>query len=236
MTIKNSKLAHQDTLGGGSQLLFYVGSNKMMTLQDDPTVKGILHGTWESESTITTSDRRLKTNIQPIDRTLRELQNTRMESASAPSPTDGDGASAPTATVSGSSRWLLEHLRPVSYKKSNEPMGPRRYGFIAQDLEQVIPDVVHVDNGEQRMRSVRYQDFIAILTAVAQEQQRALAEQHHLLLDQQRARGELFMRMTHLERLVQESKVREVEANMKVSRLEALLAQVSSRLDGCCIV
>ncbi|KAF4728123.1 hypothetical protein FOZ62_021104, partial [Perkinsus olseni] len=56
-----------------------------------------------------------------------------------------------------------------------------RFGFIAQDLEHILPEVVHTHSSEPesseddlsagQLKSVLYQDLIAVLTVALQEQQ-----------------------------------------------------------------
>merc|ERR1719337_343845 len=54
----------------GEDVVFFVGGNKALTLESDG---GILHGTWNAQNTISTSDRRLKREIKPLQRTLRGI-------------------------------------------------------------------------------------------------------------------------------------------------------------------
>eukprot|EP00445_Apocalathium_hangoei_P063519 CAMPEP_0204113546 /NCGR_PEP_ID=MMETSP0361-20130328/3722_1 /ASSEMBLY_ACC=CAM_ASM_000343 /TAXON_ID=268821 /ORGANISM="Scrippsiella Hangoei, Strain SHTV-5" /LENGTH=371 /DNA_ID=CAMNT_0051063927 /DNA_START=64 /DNA_END=1179 /DNA_ORIENTATION=+ len=71
--------------------------------------------------------------------------------------------------------WLLRELRPVSFTFKGE--GPEakfsRYGFVAQELEKVLPDMVRTvqPRGEKH---VAYQDMIAVLTLASQVQQERL--------------------------------------------------------------
>jgi hypothetical protein len=44
----------------------------------------------------------------------------------------------------------------------------RRYGFIAQELERVLPDIVFALDNDTK--AVAYQDLIAVLTLAIQEQ------------------------------------------------------------------
>merc|ERR1719223_2584848 len=78
---------------------------------------GVLHGSWDVETSLVTSDRRLKTNIMPLQRTLRDVIVPRGEKK-APSSSAGSAA----GTTAGGKRaegdgalWLLRQLRPVSY-------------------------------------------------------------------------------------------------------------------------
>jgi hypothetical protein len=141
---------------------------------------GSLHGTWTSEDTIGTSDKRLKKDISPLE--------LRLISSEKP------GEESPL--------WVLRQMRPVSFQFKDNAQGkkPTRFGFVADELEQVIPDVVRrvqdTDHSKQEMlggdshfKGVAYQDLIALLTSVAKSQQLAseqLAERV-LQLEQQNA-------------------------------------------------
>ena len=107
---------------------------------------GFLHGLWESSVAISTSDRRLKRKITPL---LRDY--------------------AANATLN-----LLDKLRPVAYEMIDDESGRKRYGFIAQELEDALPSLV-VDSDEagdgEGTKAVLYQDIIAILTVAMQLQQ-----------------------------------------------------------------
>ena len=78
------------------------------------------------------------------------------------------------APVSGALN-TISALKPVTYKWSDPSMNiatratanPKEIGFIAQDLEQVIPDIVAIDKDNQKL--VNYQALIPILTAAIQE-------------------------------------------------------------------
>ena len=79
------------------------------------------------------------------------------------------------APVSGALKTVLA-LKPVTYQWIDQSMrnrgvratsNPKEIGFIAQDLEKVIPDVVAI--GEDDKRLVNYQAIIPILTGAIQE-------------------------------------------------------------------
>lgn len=113
---------------------------------------GILHGTWESQSEISTSDRTLKENIQNLDETLQE---------------DGRPAN------------VLRELRPVSfkYKGTSKESERTRFVFIAQEVSESLPEIARtlprgtgydeLGAGEERQGLV-YQDLLAVLTAMLQ--------------------------------------------------------------------
>merc|ERR1711988_739159 len=58
---------------------------------------------------------------------------------------------------------LIRFLRPVAfrYKRASESKHSR-FGFIAQELQAVLPDLVHEDS-RNGMKSVRYNDLVAVL-------------------------------------------------------------------------
>ncbi|KAF4736637.1 hypothetical protein FOZ63_019371, partial [Perkinsus olseni] len=118
---------------------------------------------------LTTSDRRLKRDITPLSVALE--------------PTDEE--SAPDSE--GPASQLLRELRPVAFKLESEVQAEaerRRFGFIAQDLERLLPEVVHRSEGQDTL-SVLYQDLIAILTGAVQEQQSRIRELEERLTDLQ---------------------------------------------------
>eukprot|EP00415_Alexandrium_ostenfeldii_P000646 UN0646 len=77
-------------------------------------------------------------------------------------------SSRPAGTEKASTvGWVLRQLRPVSFKFKHGPESKQsRYGFVAQELQQVLPSVVR-GQGEKHL-TVVYQDLIALLTLAAQ--------------------------------------------------------------------
>lgn len=112
---------------------------------------GTLHGAWNVDHTISTSDRRLKENITPILETLKQSFNS---SGSDPEPL----------------HWVLRQLRPVSYNfKTGADAKHIRFGFLADEMEKVLPQVVRqlpetAPSGI--MKGIVYTDLIAVLTAI----------------------------------------------------------------------
>jgi len=135
---------------------------------------GKLHGSWQSDGVISTSDRRLKTEIKPLQRTLLSIVNQPKESPSpSPSPRSDKGED-PAAM------WVLRQLRPVSYSFKKGPESKyMRFGFIADELETVIPQVVRMTGSSEYadQKAVAYQDLIALLAAAAQGQQQVIEKQ-----------------------------------------------------------
>jgi len=148
---------------GASELRIHAGGNKRMSITG---TGGSLHGTWTSESIISASDRRLKRRIEPLGQALTSSRvDTQPGSAQAP------GAQTSRARTVN---WVLRELRPVSYKFKEGPDAKySRYGFVAQELERVMPDVVRTHKEENH---VVYQDLVAFLTLASQVQQDRLEE------------------------------------------------------------
>jgi hypothetical protein len=67
-------------------------------------------------------------------------------------------------------------LRPVTYDWKDISMGQgTQLGFIAQEVQQVVPEVVHTDS--KGMESIDYIKLVPILTKAIQEQQAQIAQQ-----------------------------------------------------------
>merc|ERR1712054_323158 len=72
-------------------------------------------------------------------------------------------ASDPASTEGAVVASVLRQIRPVSFKyKTQSEAKYSRYGFIAQELEAVLPSVI-TTNGETGMKAVNYNDMIAVL-------------------------------------------------------------------------
>jgi prefoldin subunit 5 len=154
----------------------YVGSGKSITFESDG---GILHGSWTTEAALVTSDRRLKKEIIPLQRTLREVI-TGKEPPVSPGTTSAAATPSAVNAPGGNdgALWLLRQLRPVSYSfKKGAESKYMRFGFIADELESVVPQVVRSVGNQQvaDQKAVVYQDLIALLAA-AQQSLSAVAE------------------------------------------------------------
>lgn len=137
---------------------------------------GILHGTWVSDTTISVSDRRLKERIQPLHRKLL----AQMAQAKGLVPKQMELGHGLKEQRSAAVDWMLRELRPVSFAfkqvQDVKAMQPgTRYGFVAQEVERVVPDVVHSSGDNKYMI---YQDMVAIITLAAQDQQEKIEAQH----------------------------------------------------------
>jgi hypothetical protein len=97
--------------------------------------------------TALTSDARLKRNIQPLTNALD----------------------------------VVQQLRPVSYEKradlQSNDYSMKQMGFIAQELESVLPNSVQTDKSADAIKSVDYISIIPVLTKALQEQQQTINKQ-----------------------------------------------------------
>merc|ERR1711879_345608 len=98
---------------------------------------GTLHGTWTADNTVTASDRRLKKSIVPLYKEVAEsARNLGTDAAELQQRPMGTERSSVV-------NWVLRELRPVSFKFRHGPDAKySRYGFVAQELQQVLPGVV----------------------------------------------------------------------------------------------
>lgn len=62
-------------------------------------------------------------------------------------------------------------VRPVSYKMKKDLTGANQLGFIAQELEKVVPEVVVKPKSENGFYAVNYAGMVPVLTKAIQEQQ-----------------------------------------------------------------
>jgi len=145
----------------------YAGAQKGLTVNANG---GNFHGAWAAEATITTSDRRLKRNIEPLYRTMADRARDRWSSSSA-AATLGPAATRPKDQPVN---WLLRELRPVSFHlKRGAEAKYLKFGFIAQELETVFPNLVRT-LGDDLTKAVASQDLIAVLMLAAQNLQKEL--------------------------------------------------------------
>jgi hypothetical protein len=206
----------------GPGIDFYAAGSHTMSMHRDVSV---LHGIWEADATITTSDRRLKTSIEPLYRTIAARAKARWSETrtdAAPGETQLRG-SVPTPAAqldSPASKdppigWLLRELRPVSFKLKSGPEAKYlKFGFIAQELETIFPNLVRNVGGDkgsdEGTKAIASQDLIAVLTLAVQNLQKELERQRDWMLreieEQRRQLAALIsenrLRMDRIERAV----------------------------------
>ena len=132
----------------------------------------ITPGTVTANGTTLSSDRRLKQDIQPI----REASN------------------------------LINALQTYQYQKrrnlSTDDYSNEEFGLIAQEVQEILPFLVYEGGGEDRILSLDYNSFIALLIKAHQEQQALLDEQTNLLTSQKTQIDALQDRLEKLERMI----------------------------------
>ncbi|MEM7374739.1 MAG: tail fiber domain-containing protein [Bacteroidota bacterium] len=62
-------------------------------------------------------------------------------------------------------------MKPVRYHWKNDPAGPAKLGFIAQDLLKTVPEVVMQPEDPEASLGVNYSELIPVLVKAIQEQQ-----------------------------------------------------------------
>ena len=67
-------------------------------------------------------------------------------------------------------------MRGVYYTRKDIP-GPRHIGVIAQEVEEVLPEVVLSDTTENKNKSVAYGNIVALLIEGMKEQQKIIEGQ-----------------------------------------------------------
>jgi hypothetical protein len=78
-------------------------------------------------------------------------------------------------TLSGGSALdIIQNLRPVFFKAKADPEGPRHVGLIAEEVFEVLPEVVPLWDGEPE--AVNYEFIVAPLIGAVQELAAQVAE------------------------------------------------------------
>lgn len=99
---------------------------------------------------------------------------------------------------------MLMRLKPVDYYRINNEFRTREMGFIAQDVEVLLRDMGYDDQGfltkaDNGNLSLRYNDFIALLTKAFQEQQEIIEQQKTEIETQNDNYKKLLKRIEQLE-------------------------------------
>jgi hypothetical protein len=86
-------------------------------------------------------------------------------------------------------------LKPVSYEKKSS-LASNSYstienGFIAQDLQKIMPSLVTEGTDNDKLLSVNYTALIPVLTKAIQEQQKQIEDQNAKIAAQQKQIEEL---------------------------------------------
>ncbi|CAE7641919.1 unnamed protein product [Symbiodinium sp. CCMP2592] len=196
-------------VSGTPALEMYVGSNRALSGTSTAGGSGILHGTWNLDAATVTSDARFKRDIEPLRTTLKRVWHRGKDG----SQKESNEKEADEADESKIFDWVLNRLRPVSYVPTRDQTHGRRFGFIAQELEEVFPEMVRDLNlPSADHKTVHLLDLIALVVAAAQQQSSQLrslqgedkstSEQLHALEKRLSRVEELEARVAHLEKTV----------------------------------
>ena len=60
-------------------------------------------------------------------------------------------------------------MNPVSYNWKSDPNGPRSMGFIAQEMQKIMPDAVSTGEDADAMMSMDYGRITPILVSALQD-------------------------------------------------------------------
>jgi len=125
-----------------------------------------LHGSWTSEIEVSSSDLTMKENIRPLFETLDTGASRGLLR----------GNSLATSSGGAAVDSLMQMLRPVSYNYKSDAKEKVRFGFIADEVHEILPEVIRTDGSRDRMKGVVYQDIIAILVAQMQHMFKEMEE------------------------------------------------------------
>ena len=66
------------------------------------------------------------------------------------------------------------NLEPVEFNYKDDKMQQKHFGFIAQDVEKIYPELV--TSGQNNVKSINYVEFIPLLVLKLQNQQKEIHE------------------------------------------------------------
>ena len=101
----------------------------------------------------------------------------------------------------------LMQLNPVSYEKKNKlssnDYSIKENGFIAQELQKVMPSLVVEGTDKDKLLSVNYTAIIPVLTKAIQEQQKSIEEQKKENQEQKKAIQDQQNQIAELKKMVE---------------------------------
>jgi Chaperone of endosialidase len=121
----------------------------------------------------------------------------------------------------GSEEGRLQRLRPVSFHLKTDPAGPVQYGLIAEEVEQVYPELV-IRDADGQIQGVRYEELAPMVLNEVQRQQKKVAAQEERIAAQQELIAAQAQQLGELPRLVQRLAIQE----RAIQDLQQQLAQV----------
>jgi hypothetical protein len=207
-----------------------------------------LHGLWLSDEVIATSEGAYKTGIRNLEDYARQCTSESCRAAQRNArhrhstlrrimPRSGRSQEQGEAGPVGNIEWVLRELRPVAFKYKDAPDSKSvRFGFLAEELQKLLPEVVRSTNtgqdGKSR-RGVVYQDLIALLAAGFREQQGRLEKMEKLELPNE-AFTSLHKKVADMSAKIEdmEKKAQLQEIEQRLLRQELL--EVRLHMHRCC--
>jgi len=90
-------------------------------------------------------------------------------------------------------------LRTINYKYKDERLSKdKKVGFVAQEIQASMPELVSTANDEMKTLGVNYSEMTVVLTKAMQEQQKIIRDQHEILKDQQKQINDLKSKVENL--------------------------------------
>lgn len=93
----------------------------------------------------------------------------------------------------------LMKLRPVSFDWKNSPVAKTKLGFLAQEVEKIIPEAVVKGDDENTTLGMNYSELLPVVVRSVQEQQAQITNQQALIDRQQKTIKSLEERLRKLE-------------------------------------
>jgi len=122
-------------------------------------------------------------------------------------------------SLSDNSIEILSKIHPVNYEWINpldDGMKGTQFGFIAQEVEEILPGIVLTQNNEEQTKALKYNEFIPLLVKAVQE----LDAENEALRKKDEAR------ITQIETLHNQNETLQNQTEAMLRRIEFLEARL----------
>ena len=93
-------------------------------------------------------------------------------------------------------------LRPVTFNWKGKENEKQKLGLIAQEVDDVINEVVHHGDDEKETLGINYTDLVPVLIKGIQEQQEVISDQQKQINELKNENKEFKNRLTQIEELL----------------------------------